>query len=368
MANSVIQIKSSLSTAQPPSLNVGELAYSYASNTAFIGLPDTTVIPIGGKFYIDQQRYIYNQANASFITANIAFNLANAASTHANSGFIQANAAFTAVNSITTGIEYAFNTANAAFVVANSAAIAANTPSSIANAAFNLANSAAIAANTPSNVANSAYNQANAAFNRANTSALTVSLTDDANVFSNVVTQVTGLRFDSNSGFDITDLGSGNVKIGMNSTFKYWKIAGQEDLIANGLDTIAFVGSNGVSIRSNTLTDPKSIIFDTKSLFDITNAAFTKANSAAISANTDKTRLTSIDLKQYVQVSNNNISFGTDYSSGGTPSGLTNWNGQGGWNQGFYSDLATTGGTGTGLTVDVAAGGGGYIWHRIHQW
>jgi hypothetical protein len=47
--------------------------------------------------------------------------------------------------------------------------------------------------------------------------------------------------------------------------------------------------------------------------------------------------------------------------SNGIPTGVSNWNGQGGWNQGFYSNLATTGGTGTGLTVDVAAGGGGYI-------
>ena len=45
----------------------------------------------------------------------------------------------------------------------------------------------------------------------------------------------------------------------------------------------------------------------------------------------------------------------------GTPSGVANWAGGGGWNQAFYSNIATTGGTGTGLTVDVAAGGGGYI-------
>jgi len=45
----------------------------------------------------------------------------------------------------------------------------------------------------------------------------------------------------------------------------------------------------------------------------------------------------------------------------GIPASLSNWQGGGGWNQGFYGNLATTGGTGTGLTVDVAAGGGGYI-------
>jgi hypothetical protein len=45
----------------------------------------------------------------------------------------------------------------------------------------------------------------------------------------------------------------------------------------------------------------------------------------------------------------------------GIPTSLTNWQGQGGWNQAFYSNVATTGGTGTGLTVDVAAAGAGYI-------
>jgi hypothetical protein len=45
----------------------------------------------------------------------------------------------------------------------------------------------------------------------------------------------------------------------------------------------------------------------------------------------------------------------------GVPSGVTSWIGQGGWNQGFYSNITASGGTGTGLTVDVAAGGAGYI-------
>lgn len=108
---------------------------------------------------------------------------------------------------------------------------------------------------------------------------LTVSLTDDSNNFTNVVTSVTGIRFDANSGFDVTNLGSGNVKIAMNSTFKTWKIAGQNDLIANGLDTIAFVASNGISITSNTLANPKSITFDGSRIFNHANAAFNAANT-----------------------------------------------------------------------------------------
>ena len=170
---------------------------------------------------------------------------------------------------------------NNAFELANTAAIAANTPSHVANSASIYANGAFIAANSASSYANSAFIHANAAFNKANTGgALTVSLTDDSNNFTNVVTSVTGIRFDANSGFDITDLGSGNVKVGMNSTFKTWKITGQQDLIANGLDTIEFVGSNGVVLTSNTLASPKTIIFDTSSVFNKANAAFTVANNA----------------------------------------------------------------------------------------
>lgn len=45
----------------------------------------------------------------------------------------------------------------------------------------------------------------------------------------------------------------------------------------------------------------------------------------------------------------------------GIPIGIADWNGGGGWNQGSYINTATTGGSGTGLTVNVAAGGGGYI-------
>jgi hypothetical protein len=40
MANTLIQLKHSLVTDTPPSLNVAEPAYSYSSNTLFIGSAD----------------------------------------------------------------------------------------------------------------------------------------------------------------------------------------------------------------------------------------------------------------------------------------------------------------------------------------
>ena len=53
MANTVIQLKFSESTATPASLNVAEPAYSNNSNKLFIGLAGNQVIAIGGKYYTD---------------------------------------------------------------------------------------------------------------------------------------------------------------------------------------------------------------------------------------------------------------------------------------------------------------------------
>lgn len=59
MANTVIQVKRSQTTATPPSLANGEIAYSYSSNKLFIGQTDTATSPvsveyIGGKLLVDK--------------------------------------------------------------------------------------------------------------------------------------------------------------------------------------------------------------------------------------------------------------------------------------------------------------------------
>ena len=88
---------------------------------------------------------------------------------------------------------------------------------------------------------------------------LSVSVIDAANVVSGTINNITAIRFDTEAGFDITDLGDGAVKVGMNSTFKYWKVDGQQDLVANGLDTIRFVAGSGIKITTDINSDPKSI-------------------------------------------------------------------------------------------------------------
>ena len=63
MANTSIQIKRSETNGKPVSLNSGELAYSYASNTIFIGTPNGNgVVNVGGQYYTSQ---IDNSTSAS---------------------------------------------------------------------------------------------------------------------------------------------------------------------------------------------------------------------------------------------------------------------------------------------------------------
>jgi len=77
---------------------------------------------------------------------------------------------------------------------------------------------------------------------------LSVGVVDTNNTLLSNTTDVTAIRFDTDSGFDVVDLGSGIVKVQMNSTFKTWKSAGSQDLVATGLDVVEFVAGAGINI------------------------------------------------------------------------------------------------------------------------
>jgi hypothetical protein len=81
-------------------------------------------------------------------------------------------------------------------------------------------------------------------------SPLTVSETGETGI-SNQVRNVTALRFDRDTGFNVEDLGQGEVKVSLGSTFKTWKVEGQEDLVAVGEDTIKLVAENGIILTTN---------------------------------------------------------------------------------------------------------------------
>lgn len=84
---------------------------------------------------------------------------------------------------------------------------------------------------------------------------ITVSKVLTNGTYTGAITNVTGLRFDDDSGFDVVDLGNGNAKVQMNSTFKYWEVNGQPGLTATGLDTANFIAGSGVTIVADSVNN-----------------------------------------------------------------------------------------------------------------
>mgnify|MGYP003347025841 CR=1 FL=1 len=65
-ANTSIRIKRSTTTGIPGSALAGELAYSYLSNTLFIGTPDGNgVVNVGGQYYTSTLDAATSQNTAS---------------------------------------------------------------------------------------------------------------------------------------------------------------------------------------------------------------------------------------------------------------------------------------------------------------
>jgi hypothetical protein len=296
MANTTIQLKFSNTTAVPTSLNVAEPAYSYSSNTLFIGSPaGTGSIAIGGKFYLDQQQTIYTRGNSAFDAANSAGSYANSAfaaantaalSTgafaQANAAFNQANASFTVANNAFTSANGAivFNTANAAFLAANAATATDATQNNSITAAFDTANAAFVAANAATATDTTQNNSIAAAFTRANNS------------------------INANTGGTITaDLNiTGNLTVGGNTSFINTEILTVEDSLiklANNNTTgdvldIGFYGTyNSTGVKYAGLARPSAT--DTFFLFKgltadptanaLASGSITAANAATLIAN-----------------------------------------------------------------------------------
>lgn len=92
------------------------------------------------------------------------------------------------------------------------------------------------------------------------TNALIVSQYTNGNI-SNSVPNVSGLLFDTTTGFNVTDLGGGNALITLGSSFKTWEVDGQTSLVAVGEDTVQFVDGNNIVITTNALSTPQQIQF-----------------------------------------------------------------------------------------------------------
>ena len=75
------------------------------------------------------------------------------------------------------------------------------------------------------------------------------------------VSDVKTIIFDNSTGFNVTDKGSGSIFVSLGSSFATWKVSGQNDLVAQGEDTMEFIAGTGITIATNTSSTPKSITF-----------------------------------------------------------------------------------------------------------
>jgi hypothetical protein len=140
-----------------------------------------------------------------------------------------------------------------------------------------------------------------AAFDKANNASpmLKVASINSSNVYSNIVSNVSTIAFDSFTGFHVDNMGEGNVKISLGSTFSTWNVVGQGDLNAVGDDIIRINGANGIVITTNPSDTPyKSITFNGKTIFDKANSAYNMAEAADILA----AKLAEVNLTQNTSI------------------------------------------------------------------
>jgi len=284
MANTVIQLKFSTVTDKPVTLNIAEPAYSYSSNTFFIGSPSGTgSIAIGGQFYVNQQGLIFNHANAAFAAAN---NSVDAyVRPHANAAFDHANAAFNTANTADAKAVTAGSYANSAFVAANTADAKAVSAGSYANSAFNEANTAITNAATADSKAVSAGSYANSAFDVANSAfaSSNTKLATSGGTISGSLTVTGNLVVQGNTTFvdtEILTVEDSLIKLASNNTtdavdIGFYGQYGADGTKYTGLARTA--GSNNFFLFQGLTEDPASNT--------LASGSVTAANAATLIAN-----------------------------------------------------------------------------------
>ena len=153
------------------------------------------------------------------------------------------------------------NTTNKTFSVKNGLDVA-NTI--IVDSTRNISNIASLNANTVLNHAGvNVFAQVESAYSKANAPLTVKEIYASNNTVVNNYTNINTIQFDADSGMAVVDAASNTVTIQLNSTFKYWRMNGASGLTAVGLDTVNFVGANGIVITANNDSTPyKTITFD----------------------------------------------------------------------------------------------------------
>lgn len=290
MANTVIQLKFSTITAAPTTLNVGEPAYSYTSNTFFIGSPaGTGAIAIGGRFYLDQQQQIFDSVNASFTQANTNLNSVTAAFNHANSSFGAANTAQATGTAAFIQANTNLNSVTAAFIHANSAFDAAN--SAVSSSGGVITGSLSVTQNV------TVQGNLTVLGTQTIVDSTIVKIADNIITLNAAVDQASAPILDS--GLEIDRGSSANVYVLWNETIDKWTFtnngtdymnigAESGEIYANG----AFLAANSAQVHANYGFNHANAAFDVANTnTNSVTAAFNHANAAFGVANTDVTNI-----------------------------------------------------------------------------
>jgi hypothetical protein len=131
---------------------------------------------------------------------------------------------------------------------------------------------------------------------------ITVSEIDASSNITNQVTSVSTIRFDRDTGFNVEDLGSGEVKVSLGSSWKTWQVDGQESLVAVGEDTVTFVAGNNMIISTD--ANAKTITFDsTIAIPDPVTSSETAPNTGVLWFNSTEARMYVKYNEQWVDAS-----------------------------------------------------------------
>jgi hypothetical protein len=335
MANTTIQIKFSEANSAPTSLNVAEPAYSYTSNTLFIGTPDSTgAIAIGGKSYVDLTTSAFAKANSANVLAQAAYDAANAAGSgatitaafaKANAANILAQAGFDKANTSNTLAQASFDKANTANVTADAAFSKANTANTTADASFAKANTANVIAQAAFDSSNTKFATSGGTVSGdvtvtgnlvvvgqtvyANTQ--TVLINDNIITLNAAINQASAPT--SNAGIEIDRGSSANASLIWDETNDKWVFSSDGTTYygiadAGRLDS-AFTQANSANVLAQAAFDAANSASATAidSIARVTaNAAFDKANSANVLAQA------AFNYANNISVTGNTINLGSN--------------------------------------------------------
>jgi hypothetical protein len=277
MANTIIQIKRSQANT-PANLAYGELAYSFATNTLYIGANTGTPISVTDQATANiareaysQANAAYSQANAAYVAANVAYNAANTVAVYANGQLLYANAYLNLSNTpnialianadlTNTFVDISFDLTpialGPAYSQANSAYAQANGAYGQANGAYAQANGAYTQANGAYSQANGAYAQANAVYSAVNTTFSTqntiiASAANTVSVFANgiIVLPNANINFNNTSTVNVVASANGttqsNIGFTVNVASSDWAAA------ANAVAQTAYAQANAAYLQAN---------------------------------------------------------------------------------------------------------------------